>query len=243
MLILLGSPESTIAAGRATLMQGTKDNRTTKRSLRPTHVRTVALAATIVGVVVLPIAAANANPLHSGSSKQPSVTGTPSTGSPATVTALLPQYCGTTQSGFSGKVTAQVCVNNSDGSVTGTAFVANSTAQAVTVGINLSRADHSLADMTCTVAAHDASGQCTTGALNLSAGKGAFDAIVEAAPVNAPLTSGVLRADSGEVSLTAAPTAASPSAAAPSAGTSTVSTSAPASTAAASTSASGSPAN
>ena len=77
MLILLGSPESTIAAGRATLMQGTKDNRTTKRSLRPTHVRTVALAATIVGVVVLPIAAANANPLHSGSSKQPSVTGTP----------------------------------------------------------------------------------------------------------------------------------------------------------------------
>ena len=231
MLILLGSPESTIAAGRATLMQGTKDNRTTKRSLRPTHVRTVALAATIVGVVVLPIAAANANPLHSGSSKQPSVTGTPATGSPATVTALLPQYCGNTESGFGGKVTTQVCVNNSDGSVTGTAFVANSTAQAVTVGINLSRADHSLADMTCTVAAHDASGQCITGALNLSAGKGAFDAIVEAAPVNAPLTDGVLRADSGEVSLTAAaPSATTPSPSTTSAysSTLTISSSAPA---------------
>jgi hypothetical protein len=199
-------------------MQGTKENRTTRSSLRPSHVRTVALAATIVGVVVLPIAAANANPLHSGnSSKQPSVTGTPATGSPATVTALLPQYCGSTESGFGGKVTAQVCVNNSDGTVTGTAFVANSSAQAVTVGINLSRTDHSLADMTCTVAAHDASGQCTTGALNLSAGKGAFDAIVEAAPVNAPLTSGVLRADSGEVNLTSAGAPAAPSAAASSA--------------------------
>jgi hypothetical protein len=205
-------------------MQGTKDNRTTKKSLRPTHVRTVALAATIVGVVVLPIAAANANPLHSNSSKQPSVSGTPATGSPATANALLPQYCGQTQTGFGGKVTAQVCVdNNGDGTVTGTAFVANASAQTLTVGINLSRTDSSLANMTCTVAAHDASGQCTTGSLNLSAGKGAFEAIVETAPVNAPLADGVLRADSGEVSLTgsaaASATTPSPATSAPAAST------------------------
>lgn len=225
-------------------MQGTKDNRTTKNSLRPSHVRTVALAATIVGVIVLPIAAANANPLHSGGSKQPSVSGTPATGSPATVTALLPQYCGQTQTGLGGKVTVQVCVDNSDGTVTGTAFVANSSAQTLTVGINLTRTDNSLANMTCTVAAHDANGLCTTGALNLSAGKGAFDSIVEAAPVNAPLADGVLRADSGSVNLSNAPAAPSAgSAVAPSpAGSAPASPTTPTTGADASASASGSPA-
>ena len=193
-------------------MQGTNDNRTSTSSLRPGHVRTVALAATIVGVVVLPIAAANANPLHSGS-KQPSVTGTPATGSPATATALLPQYCGSTESGFSGQITAQVCVLNSNGVVTGTVFVANSTAKPLTVGINLTR-DGSFANMTCTVVAHDANGECTTGPLSLSSGAGAFDAIAEAVPVNAPVADGVLRADSGEVTLSSAGAAASASASA-----------------------------
>jgi len=183
-------------------MQGTNDNRTSTSSLRPSHVRTVALAATIVGVVVLPIAAANANPLHSGS-KQPSVTGTPATGSPATATALLPQYCGSTESGFSGQITAQVCVQNSNGVVTGTVFVANSSAKPLTVGINLTR-DGSFANMTCTVVAHDANGECTTGSLSLSSGAGAFDAIAETVPANAPVADGVLRADSGEVTLSSA---------------------------------------
>jgi len=193
-------------------MQGTNDNRTSTSSLRPSHVRTVALAATIVGVVVLPIAAANANPLHSGS-KQPSVTGTPATGSPATATALLPQYCGSTESGFSGQITAQVCVQNSDGVVTGTVFVANSSAKPLTVGINLTR-DGSFANMTCTVIAHDANGECTTGPLSLSSGAGAFDAIAETVPVNAPVADGVLRADSGEVTLSSGGAAASASASA-----------------------------
>ena len=192
-------------------MQGTNDNRTSTSPLRPGHVRTVALAATIVGVVVLPIAAANASPSHS--TKQTSVTGTPATGSPATATALLPQYCGSTETGFSGQITAQVCVDDSVGVVTGTVFVANSTAKSLTVGINLSRGDGSFADMTCTVVAHDANGECTTGPLSISAGKGAFDAIAETVPVNAPVADGVLRADSGAVT-PAAGTAASPSASA-----------------------------
>lgn len=192
-------------------MQGTNDNRTSKNSLRPSHVRTVALAATIVGVVVLPIAAAQATPSHTA--KQPSVTGTPATGSPQTATAVLPQYCGSTQTGFGSKVTAQVCVDNSSGTVTGTVFVANSTAKQLTVAVNLTRADGSLANMTCTVVANDANGSCTTGPLGLSAGKGAFDAIAEVVPVNAPVADGVLRAESGSVTPAAssAGTAASPS--------------------------------
>ena len=179
-------------------MQGTNDTRTSPNPLRPGHVRTVALAATIVGVVVLPIAAAQATPSHS--SKQPSVTGTPATGSPQTATALLPQFCGSTETGFGGQVTAQVCVDDTDGTVTGTVFVGNASAKPLTVAVNLTRADGSLANMTCTVVAHDSNGSCTTGALSLSAGKGAFDAIAEVVPVNAPVADGVLRADSGSVS-------------------------------------------
>jgi hypothetical protein len=178
-------------------MQGTNDNRTSTSSLRPSHVRSVALAATIVGVVVLPIAAAQATPQHT--SKQPSVTGTPATGSPQTATALLPQYCGSTEKGFGSQVTAQVCVDNNDGTVTGTVFVANASAKPLTVAVNLTRADGSLANMTCTVVAHDGNGSCTTGALSAAAGKGAFDAIAEVVPVNAPVADGVLRADSGSV--------------------------------------------
>lgn len=190
-------------------MQGKNDNRTSS-SLRPGHVRTAALAATIVGVVVLPIAAAQATPSHS--TKQPSVTGTPATGSPATATALLPQFCGSTETGFGKQVTAQVCVDDNSGVVTGTVFVGNASAQPLTVAVNLTRADGSLANMTCTVVAHDANGSCTTGPLDLAAGKGAFDAIAEMAPVNAPIADGVLRADSGSV--TPAATTATPSAAA-----------------------------
>lgn len=192
-------------------MQGTNDNRNSTNSLRPGHVRTVALAATIVGVVVLPIAAAQATPSHT--SKQPSVTGTPATGSPQTATALLPQFCGSTETGFGGQVTAQVCVDDTDGTVTGTVFVGNASAKPLTVAVNLTRADGSLANMTCTVVAHDGNGSCTTGTLSAAAGKGAFDAIAEVVPVNAPVADGVLRADSGSVTPAAASagTSATPS--------------------------------
>lgn len=207
-------------------MQGTNDNRTspTRSLLRPGHVRSVALAATIVGVVVLPIAAANANPLHS-SAKQTSVTGTPSTGSPATTTALLPQFCGATQTGFSSQVTEQVCVNDNAGVVTGTAFVTNSSAKTLTVAINLTRAGgSSFANMTCTVAAHDANGECTTGPLTSSSDTGAYDAIAETVPVNAPVADGVLRADSGEVTPTTGTAASAAPATSASSSTTTTTT-------------------
>ena len=194
-------------------MQGSNDNRTATRSLRPSHIRSAALAAAVVGVVVLPIAAAQANPSHA--TKQPSVTGTPATGSPATAVALLPQYCGATETGLPGAVTAQSCVDYAAGAVTGVVYVGNSSAQQLTVAINLTRGD-SLAQMTCVVAAHDANATCTTGPLQESAGKGAFDAIAEMLPVNAPLSEGVLHVESGQVTPSAGSSsdAAAPSASA-----------------------------
>jgi hypothetical protein len=178
-------------------MPGTNDKRTPASSLRPSHVRSAALAAAVVGVVVLPIAAAQATPSHPA--KQASVTGTPATGAPATATALLPQYCGSTESGFQGQVSAQSCVDDTDGSVTGEVYVTNSTGSPLTVAINLTRTDRSIAQMVCTVAAHQQDATCVTGALQASAGTGAFDAIAELVPVGAPVATGVLHADSGQV--------------------------------------------
>lgn len=199
-------------------MSGSNDNRTQTSSLRPSHVRSVALAAAVVGVVVLPIAAAQATPSHSA--KQTTVTGTPSTGTPATAVAVLPQYCGATETGFQGAVTAQSCVENAGGSVTGEVYVSNSSGTPVTVAINLTRTDNSIAQMTCTIAAHEQGGTCVTGALQAAAGQGAFDAISELIPVGAPVATGVLHADSGQVASSGSDsTAGAPAAAAPSTST------------------------
>ncbi|HEX4790372.1 MAG TPA: hypothetical protein VH372_18045 [Actinospica sp.] len=179
-------------------MPGTNDNRTSISSLRPSHLRSAALAAAVVGVVVLPIAAAQATPSHN-SAKQTSATGVPATGAPAVASAQLPQYCGSTQTGFQGKITAQPCIDDTAGAVTGVVYVGNATAQPVTVAINLTRADGTLAQMQCTIAAHDANGICSTGTVVAASGKGAFDAIAEAVPVGAPIADGVLHVESGQV--------------------------------------------
>jgi hypothetical protein len=196
-------------------MPGTNESRTSTSSLRPSHVRSAALAAAVVGVVVLPIAAAQATPSHPA--KQTSAAGAPATGTPATAQALLPQYCGATHSGFQGTVTAQPCVNYADGAVTGVVYVGNTTGKPVTVGINLTRTDGSLASMTCTVPAGETNGSCTTGALREAGGKGAFDAIAELLPEGSPVALGVLHVESGPVAPDASGAAAgggqSPSAA------------------------------
>ncbi len=203
-------------------MPGTNENRTPNpaavSSLRRGHVRSVALAAAVVGVVVLPIAAAEANPSHSA--KQTTATGTPAAAAPATASALLPQYCGTELSGFSGKVSAQACVNDEGGAVTGTVYVDNAGGAKLTVVINLvsSVSGGPQAQMSCTVAAGDANGVCTTGALADGSGTGTFDAIAEAAEVGAPLADGVVHVESGQVSPTDSTAASAPStSAAPSA--------------------------
>ena len=186
-------------------MPGTNENRTptpasSVSSLRRGHVRSVALAAAVVGVVVLPIAAAEANPSHSA--KQPSATGTPAAGAPRTAVAVLPQYCGDKLQGFGQQVSAQACVNESGGSVTGTVYVDNSTATPLTVVINLiSTTSGSVqTQMSCTVAAGDANGECVTGALTDASGQGTFNAVAEAVPVGAPVADGVLHVESGQVS-------------------------------------------
>jgi hypothetical protein len=96
-------------------------------------------------------------------------------------------------------VTAQPCVDDTAGTVTAVVYVGNSTAKPLTVAINLTRADGSLAQMQCTIAAHDTNGSCTTGSLLYSAGKGSFNAIAEAVPVDAPVALGVLHVESGQV--------------------------------------------
>jgi hypothetical protein len=185
-------------------MPGTNENRTptpaaSVSSLRRGHVRSVALAAAVVGVVVLPIAAAEANPSHAA--KQPSATGTPAAGTPGTAVAVLPQYCGSKLDGFGQQVSAQACVNVSGGSVTGTVYVDNSTDKPLTVVINLisSTSGSAQAQMACTVAANDANGECVTGALGDASGQGTFDAIAEAVPVGASVADGVLHVESGQV--------------------------------------------
>lgn len=204
-------------------MPGTNDSRTPSSSLRASHVRTAALAAAVVGVVVLPIAAAQATPSHGAKQTTATATGTAASGAPATATAQLPQFCGASETGFQGQVTEQPCVDDAAGSVTGIVYVGNASAKPLTVAINLTRADGSIAQMQCTIAAHDANGTCVTGALRETAGKGAFNAIVEAIPVGAPVALGVLHAESGQVNpnaggadsgATGATGAASPSAAA-----------------------------
>lgn len=186
-------------------MPGTNENRTptpasSVSSLRRGHVRSVALAAAVVGVVVLPIAAAEANPSHSA--KQPSATGTPAAGAPRTAVAVLPQYCGDKLQGFGQQVSAQACVNEASGAVTGTVYVDNSTATPLTVVINLiSTTSGSVqTQMSCTVAAGDANGECVTGALTDASGQGTFNAVAEAVPVGAPVADGVLHVESGQVS-------------------------------------------
>jgi hypothetical protein len=183
-------------------MPGANQNRSSTpasvSSLRRGHVRSVALAAAVVGVVVLPIAAAEANPSHS--TKQPSATGTPAATVPATAGSVLPQYCGGELTGFKGKVSAQACVTDQSGSVTGTVYVDNATSSPLTVVINLvpSAAGGAQTQMSCTVPAGEANGECVTGALPVS-GKGTFNAIAEAVPVGAPLALGVLHVESGQV--------------------------------------------
>lgn len=184
--------------------------------LRPHHVRSIALAGAVVGVVVLPIAAAQASPparnhdilsasggqgANSGQpgAGQASATPSPSAGSGAQ--ALAPEYCGAPLSATvsGGAVRVQACVNQSAGSASARVYVANGTNAQQTVALNLTRADGSVVQVQCTIAAGDAAGLCATSPTSISDGSGAFNAIAEIAAQGAPLSAGVLHAESGLV--------------------------------------------
>ena len=197
--------------------------RTDSTALRPHHVRSIALAGAVVGVVVLPIAAAQASPparnhdIPSASADQGANGGqpgadqasaTPSASPGSGVQALTPEFCGAplTATVSGGTVRVQVCVDQSAGSASARVYVANGTSTQQTVALNLTRADGSVVQVRCTITAGDAAGLCATSPTAISDGSGAFNAIAEIAAEGAPVSAGVVHAESGLVA--AAQTAA-----------------------------------
>ena len=180
--------------------------------LRPHHVRTLALAGAVVGVVVLPIAAAQATPPQSHDTQASAgrsatvpgtyqVSATPSSTLGAGVQALTPEFCSAVRTAkvAGGAVRVQACVEQSDGSAAARVYVTNDTGKDQLVALNLTRADGSVIQVQCTITAGDAAGLCASGPTAISAGKGAFNAIAELATQGAPLSAGVVHVESGLV--------------------------------------------
>jgi hypothetical protein len=181
--------------------------------LKPHHVRSFALAGAVVGVVVLPIAAAQATPSQShdsqaGSAGQSSSSSAaagqtaPAAQSPSPVAqAVASEYCGTatTQTRSGGTIRAQACVDQNGGTALARLYVANGTGTAQVVALNLTRADGGVVQVQCTVAAGDASAQCATSPVPVGTGSGAFNAIAELVGQNAPVSAGLIHVESGLV--------------------------------------------
>lgn len=204
--------------------QTARPARSTESSpLRPHHVRSIALAGAVVGVVVLPIAAAQASPptkshdilsssgaqgANSGQPGADQASATPSASPGSGAQALAPEFCGAplTTKVFGGAVRVQACVEQSAGSASARVYVANGTSAQQTVALNLTRADGSVVQVRCTITAGDAAGLCATSPTAISDGSGAFNAIAEIAAQGAPVSAGVVHVESGLVA--AAQTAA-----------------------------------
>lgn len=185
---------------------------TDSTKLRPNHVRTIALAGAVVGVVVLPIAAAQATPPQNPTAAQAAsapgtyqASGAPSASPGAGIQALTPEFCGAvrTSKTAAGSVRVQACVDQSNGSATGRVYVANGTSKDQIVALNLTRADGTVVQVQCTITAGDAAGLCATSPTAIGSGKEAFDAIAELATQGAPLSAGVVHVESGLVAPTA----------------------------------------
>jgi hypothetical protein len=185
-------------------MPGTADTNT--KSLRPNHVRSLALAGAVVGVVLLPIAAAQANPSQSSASSQSSSARTAATAVGAAVQPLVAQpvaaqYCGTavTESGGGGEITAQACVQQEDGTAIGRVFVTDESSYNQDVVLNLTRTDGTVIQIQCAVSVGQSDVQCATDPVAVSAGQGTYNAIAELAGVGRPLSAGVVHVESGQV--------------------------------------------
>ena len=186
---------------------------TSSAQLRPHHVRTLALAGAVVGVVVLPIAAAQATPPNhatqaAGKVAVPGtyqVSAAPSPSPGAGVQALTPEFCGAVRNAAfaGGAVRVQACVAQSGGSATARVYVANNTGKDQLVALNLTRADGTVVQVQCTIAAGNASGLCATSPTAISGGTGAFNAIAELVAQGAPVSAGVVHVESGLVAPTA----------------------------------------
>ncbi|HEV2640602.1 MAG TPA: hypothetical protein VGX23_36090 [Actinocrinis sp.] len=172
-------------------------------ALEPKHIRSFALAGAVVGVVLLPIAAAQANPTTPPAGAKSGASAAPTPG--PTQTAATPvggEFCGAsvTVGADGAAIQAQACVEQADGTVAAKVYVSNASATDQTVTLNLTRADGTLIQVHCLVVSGDTAGICETGALPTTAGTGAFNAIAELAGAGRPLVDGVLHAESGLVS-------------------------------------------
>jgi hypothetical protein len=181
------------------------------RQLPLHHVRSLALAGAVVGVVMLPIAAAQATPQShdtgvsapSGSGPTSSQTPTPS---PSDATdggarALAPEFCGTARTAPAlggGSLRVQACVNQTGGTASARVYVANGATIAQIVALNLTRTDGSVVQVQCTIPAGVA-GLCETSPVAVSGGSGAFNAIAELVGQNEPVSAGVVHVESGLV--------------------------------------------
>jgi hypothetical protein len=186
--------------------------------LRPHHVRTLALAGAVVGVVLLPIAAAQATPPAQSSGTlagagpgavptgtgQASATPSASASADAGVKALTPEFCGDslTKTVSGGVVHVQSCVVQANGSAAARVYVANETSANQLVALNLVRSDGSVVSVQCTIAAGDAAGQCATSPTSISTGSGGYNAVAELVAVGAPVSAGVVHVESGLVAPT-----------------------------------------
>jgi hypothetical protein len=186
--------------------------------LRPHHVRSLALAGAVVGVVLLPIAAAQATPsqnretqsvtAQSAGSGQAAATpsASASTAPDGAVRAVTPEFCGvarTTALSAGGSVHVQACVDQIGGTASARVYVANSGSIAQVVALNLTRTDGSVVQVQCTVPAADTSGLCSTSPVAIGGGSGAYNAIAELVGENQPVSAGVVHVESGLVAPTA----------------------------------------
>ncbi|HEY3869995.1 MAG TPA: hypothetical protein VGM10_16650 [Actinocrinis sp.] len=177
-------------------------------SLKPNHIRSLALAGAVVGVALLPIAAAQATPPQTSSQTQNTASG--QSGSPLGASglsaaqpaqALSGEFCGANQSESisGGTVQLQVCVEQQNGTVFAQAYVTNDGTVPQIVAVNLTRSDGTLVQSQCVVAAGAASTPCATSPIPASQGSGAYDSIAEAAEQGKPLSDGAVHVESGPV--------------------------------------------
>jgi hypothetical protein len=177
--------------------------------LRPHHVRSVALAGAVVGVVVLPIAAAQATPSQksdsqSGGSSVSAAAGQSGPGAQAlspVAQAVASEFCGkaTTTKRSDGSIRTQSCVDQDGGTVLARLYVSNGTSTPQVAALNLTQVNGDVVQVQCVVAAGDSSAQCATSPVPVGSGAGAFDAVAELVGQNAPVSAGLIHVESGLV--------------------------------------------
>jgi hypothetical protein len=176
--------------------------------LRPHHVRSVALAGAVVGVVVLPIAAAQATPSQNHDSQSGgsslSAAGQTAPGAESTspvAQAVASEFCGTATNTkrSDGSIRTQACVIQNGGTVLARLYVSNGTSTPQVAALNLTQVNGDVVQVQCVVAAGDSSAQCATSPVPVGSGAGAFNAVAELVGQNAPVSAGLIHVESGLV--------------------------------------------